>query len=95
MRVGDAERVADHPCYFERVDAAARKRARALTWTSRLVRGPNANDELAREAQAEWLALPASEKLALVWELSLEQYGGGDGEMEPRLPRSAYRVERR
>ncbi len=37
-----------------------------MTWTSRLVRGPNANEELSREARAEWLAISPAEQLALI-----------------------------
>jgi hypothetical protein len=36
------------------------------------------------------------DRLALAWQLSLEQFGGlDDSAVESRLPRSAYRVERR
>jgi hypothetical protein len=48
------------------------------------------------DALAEWAALEPTARLALSWQLSLEQYGGADVDpVEPRLPRSAYRVERR
>lgn len=76
-------------------NAADRKRARAA-WTGRLFRGPRALDELESDALRDWAAMDPLDRLALTWELSLAQYGGADGTtVEPRLPRSAYRVERR
>lgn len=53
-------------------------------------------DALERDALDEWAAMGPLERLALAWELSLDQHGGLDeSAVEPRLPRSAYRVERR
>jgi len=44
----------------------------------------------------EWASMAPLDRMALVWELSLEQYGVADeASMEPRLPRSHYRLERR
>lgn len=61
-----------------------------------MFRGPGANDAIAEDARREWAAMSPVDRLALTWELSLEQYGAADdATMEPRLPRSAYRVERR
>lgn len=75
-------------------DAAERRRMRA-GWSSRVFRG-DVHRPLEDDADAEWAALSPTDRLALVWELSLEQYGGpDDSKVEPRLPRSAYRVERR
>ena len=78
------------------LDAAERRRKRLATWESRTFRGPHALAELERDALEEWAAMDPRERLALTWELSLDQYGGlDDNAVEPRLPRSAYRVERR
>lgn len=77
-------------------DAAERKRRRAADWSSQVFRGPGTLDALDADAETEWAKLTPAQRLALTWSLSLEQYGGADGTtMEPRLPRSAYRVERR
>ena len=75
--------------------AADRKRARA-GWTGCVFRGPGALDARDRDARREAAEMDPLDRLALVWELSLEQYGGADdATMEPRLPRSAYLVVRR
>lgn len=77
-------------------DAAERRRRREATWTSRVFREGDVHEAMERDAEAEWSSMSPIERLALTWELSLEQYGGTDGDsVEPRLPRSAYRVERR
>lgn len=77
-------------------DAAERRRKREATWTARVFRGGDVHEALESDAESEWAGLTAGERLALAWQLSLEQYGGSDAEsVEPRLPRSAYRVERR
>jgi hypothetical protein len=78
-------------------DATERRRKREETWTARTFRGGDIHEALESDAEAEWARMSPVERLALSWQLSLEQYGGEtDGEaMEPRLPRSAYRVERR
>lgn len=76
-------------------EATQRKRARA-GWTGRVFRGPNALRDLDDDLRREHAAMVPEDRLALTWALSLEQYGGSDGTtMEPRLPRLAYRVERR
>ncbi|MCA9591612.1 MAG: hypothetical protein KC657_40225 [Myxococcales bacterium] len=77
-------------------EAAERRRRRQLAWSSKVFRGPRADDAMELDALEEWAAMAPRERLALAWELSLDQYGGADdGAVEPRLPRSAYRVERR
>ncbi len=77
-------------------DAAARRRARQETWQGQVFRGPDALARLEVDAEREWAAFTPVERLALVWELSVAQYGGSDGgSVESRLPRSAYRLERR
>ena len=59
-----------------------------------MVRGQDVHEELEEEALREWSAMTPIDRLALTWELSLEDYGvADDTTMEPRLPRSAYRVE--
>jgi hypothetical protein len=61
-----------------------------------MFRGPYAAKEMEADALAEWAAMDPCERLALTWQLSLEQYGGVDERaVEPRLPRSAYSLERR
>lgn len=77
-------------------NAAERKRRRMSAWTSEVFRGPGALAALEEDALEEWRAMDPLARLALAWQLSLEQYGGADVDaMEPRLPRSRYRVERR
>ena len=62
----------------------------------KLYSGDDVHAEMARDDLLEWAAMEPRARLALTWELSLEQFGGADeGAVEPRLPRSAYRVERR
>lgn len=77
-------------------EAAARRVRRQREWTSAVFRGPRTLEAIELDALAEWAAMDPRERLALTWRLSLEQFGGGDDSaVEPRLPRSAYRVERR
>jgi hypothetical protein len=76
-------------------DAEARRRARASTWTSRVYGGADVHAAMEDDDLAEWAAMTPLERLALVWELSLEQEGIQDDPASARLPRSAYRVERR
>jgi len=77
-------------------EAAERRRRRAVAWTSKVFRAPHMLDAIEQDALDEWAAMQPVERLALAWELSLDQYGGvDDGAVEPRLPRSAYRIERR
>lgn len=90
-------RTSDHESRYSSFmgDAEERKRARAA-WTGQVFRGPGSLGALEAEALSAWAAMAPLDRLALTWELSLEQYGGSDGTtMEPRLPRSAYRLERR
>ena len=75
---------------------AERRAQRRRTWTAQLYTGPDALAAMERDDLAEWAAMSPVDRLALTWQLSLEQYGGDDVDaLEPRLPRSAYRVERR
>ena len=77
-------------------DAAERRRKRGVEWHARVFRGDDVHAEMEQDALDEWAAMTPVDRLALVWELSLAQYGGADAQsMEPRLPRSAYRIERR
>jgi hypothetical protein len=76
-------------------DADVRRRARAATWTSRVYRGPDVHAEMEADDLAEWASLSPAERMALTWQLSLEQEGITDDPASARLPRSAYRVERR
>ena len=77
------------------MDASERKRRREATWSSHVFRGSDALDDMERDAFEEWQRLSPLDRLALTWSLSVEQYGGADEPVERRLPRSAYRVERR
>ena len=80
----------------EMTDAAARRRHRERSWSAKLFQGPGTLEAMERDALDEWASLEPVYRLALTWELSLAQYGGAHADaMEPRLPRSAYRVERR
>jgi hypothetical protein len=77
-------------------DASARAVHRRTTWTSKVYRGPDVHGEMERDDLDEWAAMDPIDRLALTWALSLEQFGGADdGSLLSRLPRSAYRVERR
>ncbi len=83
-------------CYADCMSGAeARRRARASTWTSRVYRGPDVHRAMEDDDLAEWAAMTPVERLALTWQLSLEQEGIKDDPASARLPRSAYRVERR
>jgi hypothetical protein len=74
---------------------AERAARRRRTWSAQLYT-VDAASAMERDDLAEWAAMEPSARLALAWQLSLEQYGGADADaLEPRLPRSAYRVERR
>jgi hypothetical protein len=81
-------------------DPEARRAGRAA-WSSRVVRHPFSREEAAADC-AFFLQIPADERARITWELSRELFlvaGGAHGvaEMddERRLPRSAFRVERR
>jgi hypothetical protein len=76
-------------------DAEARRRARAAGWTSQVYRGPDVHAAMEADDLAEWAAMTPLERLELTWELSLAQEGIHDDPATARLPRSAYRVERR
>lgn len=76
-------------------DADARRRARAATWSSQVYRGDDVHRAMEDDDLAEWAAMEPAERLWLAWELSLEQEGITDDPASARLPRSAYRLERR
>jgi hypothetical protein len=77
-------------------EAAERRHRRQLEWSSKLFRGPCSLEALEGDALDEWAAMDPRERLALTWELSLAQHGEVDeSAMESRLPRSAYRLQRR
>jgi len=83
-------------CYARLMsDAETRRAARAASWTSRVYRGPDVYEAMEAEDLAEWASMSPIARLALTWELSLEQEGITDDAASARLPRSAYRVERR
>jgi hypothetical protein len=83
------------PCYASAMtDAQSRRSARAATWTSKVYREPDVHDAMEADDLAEWAAMSPLERLALTWELSLQQEGITDDPASARLPRSAYRVER-
>ena len=81
---------------LEAMSSAESRRAARTAWTSLVFRGADVHAAIEADAFAEWSAMTPLERLALSWQLSLEQYGADDGTtVEPRLPRSAYRIERR
>jgi len=72
------------------------RRKRRAAWSSKLFVGPDIHAQIEQDALLEWKAMTPLGRLALTWQLSLEQYGGTDAtSMDPRLPRSCYRLERR
>ena len=77
------------------MDDAEARRARRGEWTSRVYRGPDVHAAMEADDLAEWAAMAPLDRLALVWQLSLEQEAILDDPASARLPRSAYRVERR
>jgi hypothetical protein len=85
------------PCYHRAMsDAADERRKKRAGWRTEVFRGPDALARLEDDALEEWAALSPEERAALAWQLSVEQSGGEDERaVESRLPRSAYRVERR
>jgi hypothetical protein len=69
---------------------------RQATWTSKVYRRGDVHAAMESDDLDEWAAMDPVDRLALTWELSLEHFGGDDdGSVLARLPRSAYRVERR
>jgi hypothetical protein len=75
------------------VTAAERKAARSR-WEGRVFRG--GWEEMADYDALFWDRIPVEERAEAVWELSKELHEIADPEAhERRLPRSAYRVERR
>jgi hypothetical protein len=81
------------PWYLRSVDLEERKAARA-GWESRVFR--NGWEEMADFDALFWDRLPVEERAEAVWELSKELHAIAHPETdERRLPRSAYRLERR
>ena len=79
--------------YISNVSAAERKAARA-SWEGRVFR--NGWEEMADFDALFWDRLAVEERAEAVWELSKELHAIAHPEThERRLPRSAYRVERR
>ncbi len=79
--------------YSSGVNAAERKAARAR-WEGRVFR--RGWEEMADYDALFWDRLPVDERAEAVWELSKELHAIAHPEThERRLPRSAYRVERR
>jgi hypothetical protein len=75
------------------VDAAERKAARA-SWEGRVFR--DGWEEMADYDALFWDQVPMDQRAEAVWELSKELHTIAHPEThEPRLPRSAYRLERR
>jgi hypothetical protein len=75
------------------VNAAERRAARSR-WEGRVFRG--GWEEMADYDALFWDRIPVDERAEAVWELSKELYELAEPEThERRLPRSAYRLERR
>jgi hypothetical protein len=75
-------------------DVEDRRRARA-SWQARKF-GPGAAEEAADYDALFWAQIPPEQRAAAVWELSLEMYSLTSPEArEARLPRSAFRLQRR
>jgi hypothetical protein len=80
------------------VDSAdERRKRRAATWTSQVYRGDNVHRRIEDDDLAEWAAMAPVDRLALAFALSFAQSAGGldEAQVSARLPRSAFRVERR
>jgi hypothetical protein len=76
-------------------DAAARKQARSK-WSSEVFRGNDVHGLVERDALDEWASMVPEDRMALAWSLSVAQVGASNDEpVLARLPRSAYRLERR
>ena len=79
--------------YTSGVNASERKAARSK-WEGRVFRG--GWEEMADYDALFWDRIPIDERAEAVWELSKELCAIADPEThERRLPRSAYRLERR
>ena len=73
---------------------AAERRAARSNWEGRVFRG--GWEEMADYDALFWDRIPVDERAEAVWELSKELYEiAGPETHERRLPRSAYRLERR
>ncbi|HLK41472.1 MAG TPA: hypothetical protein VKU41_32205 [Polyangiaceae bacterium] len=74
---------------------AAERRAARSKWEGRVFRG-GGREEMADYDALFWDRIPVDSRAEAVWELSRELYEIADPEThERRLPRSAYRLERR
>jgi hypothetical protein len=74
---------------------AAERRAARSKWEGRVFRG-GGWEEMADYDALFWDRIPVDDRAEAVWELSRELYVIADPEThERRLPRSAYRLERR
>jgi hypothetical protein len=79
--------------YASHVNASERRAARS-NWEGRVFRG--GWEEMADYDALFWDRIPLGERAEAVWVLSEELYEIADPEThERRLPRSAYRLERR
>jgi hypothetical protein len=77
--------------------------AARATWETRVVPDPFSEEEAEADARF-WARIPVNERARATWELSKELYllvacsaGGSvtEADLERRLPRASYRVERR
>jgi hypothetical protein len=77
--------------------------ARRANWESRVVHDPFSDDEAKADALF-WDRIPMEERARVTWELSKELHlivarnageSLSEADLERRLPRAAYRVERR
>ncbi len=77
--------------------------ARRATWETRVVRDPFSEEEELADARF-WDRIPLAERASVTWDLSLELHllfarNAGEtlteADLERRLPRAAWRVERR
>lgn len=76
-------------------DASARKQARS-GGASEVFRCRDVHGLMERDARDEWASMGPEDRMALAWSLSVAQVGASnDGPVLARLPRSAYRLERR
>jgi hypothetical protein len=75
-------------------EAEERRRARA-SWEVRKF-GAGAGEEAADYDALFWARIPPEDRAAAVWQQSVEAYSLTDPEAgESRLPRSAFRLQRR
>jgi hypothetical protein len=73
---------------------ASERRAARANWEARVFRG--GWEEMADYDALFWDRIPVEQRAEAVWQLSKELHAIAQPEThEPRLPRSAYRIERR